>query len=108
MAEPERRRRLLLVDDDASVLGASRELLDMLGYDVTAMTDPRRALERFAAEPRGFDVVVTDQTMPRMTGVQLAHAIGRLRPGMPIVVTTGYHEADVREHGESVAKIEVL
>jgi PAS domain S-box-containing protein len=88
-----RRWRILYVDDEETLLLAGQGLLERLGHDVTVTTDGLAALEAFRARPDGFDVVITDQTMPRLTGVQLARQIHGLRPDIPVVITTGYSEA---------------
>jgi CheY-like chemotaxis protein len=94
------RPRILLVDDEASVAAVCRELLKMLGYEVDVSTDPREALERFKAEPQRFDLVITDHSMPHMTGLQLAEQLGTLRPSrVPIVLTTGFAQDDVLSRG---------
>ncbi len=90
------RPRILLVDDEASVAAVCRELLKMIGYDVEVATDPREALALFKAAPEHFDLVVTDHSMPHMTGLQLAEALVELRPSrVPIVLTTGFAQDDV-------------
>jgi CheY-like chemotaxis protein len=66
------------------------EILAELGYDVTSKTNSRGALAPFRLDPSRFDLVVTDQTMPEMTGVQLAREILTLRPDMPIIMCTGF------------------
>jgi CheY-like chemotaxis protein len=69
-----------------------RRFLEKLGYEVTGETSSRRALELFSRDPGRFDLIVTDQTMPQLTGVSLAESVWRLRPGLPIVISTGYSE----------------
>ncbi|HMI92586.1 MAG TPA: ATP-binding protein, partial [Polyangiales bacterium] len=90
-----RQGRLLLVDDEPAVLSVCKELLVVLGYEVTAVADAHEALQLVAAGPDRFDGMVTDQSMPKMTGVELAHAIWRVRPQLPVVLTTGYLESDL-------------
>jgi PAS domain S-box-containing protein len=84
--------RVLLVDDEHAVLAFMRELLETWGLGVTPCTSASEALE--ALEQGGEDIalVITDQTMPRMTGLQLAAEVGRRRPGLPVVLYTGYAE----------------
>jgi CheY-like chemotaxis protein len=86
------RGRVLLVDDEHAVLAFMRELLEGWGLDVTPCTSATEALE--ALEYGGDDValVITDHTMPRMTGLQLAGEIGRAYPGLAVVLYTGYAE----------------
>jgi CheY-like chemotaxis protein len=100
--------RVLLVDDDRAVLAVCRELLELLGYEVMPAGDPHSALERFRADPDRFDAVVTDQTMPRMTGIELAEALVRVRPSIPIVLTTGFAEADVFDRRQRLPIAEVV
>jgi PAS domain S-box-containing protein len=100
--------RVLLIDDDRAVLSVCRELLELLGYEVTPASDPETALELFAGTPGAFDAVVTDQTMPKLTGVELAQALVRLRPNIPIVMTTGFAEAEVVDRGQNSPIAEVV
>jgi signal transduction histidine kinase/CheY-like chemotaxis protein len=100
--------RVLLVDDDRAVLAVCRELLELLGFDVTPAGDPNTALERFKADPEAFDAVVTDQTMPKMTGIELAEALVRVRANIPIVLTTGFAEADVLDRRQRLPIAEVV
>ncbi len=82
--------RLLLVDDDPALAFAGRRLLERLGYEVSAFTDPKQALAAFREEPSRFRLVVTDQAMPGMSGGDLAREILALAPDLPIVLCTGY------------------
>ena len=85
--------RVLVVDDEASVAELMQDLLENWGLTVTQSTSSLGARDTFAADPQRFDLVVLDQTMPRMTGLELAQEILRLRPDIPIVLYTGYREA---------------
>jgi len=80
---------VLVVDDEAAIVNLLRRVLPRRGFDVVCMTSPLDALEAFRAEPQRFDIVVTDRTMPRMTGEALADAVHTLRPDLPIVITSG-------------------
>lgn len=82
--------RLLFVDDEPTITQASQTLLRHLGYDVTGSTRSREALERFRHAPEQFDLVITDQTMPEITGEDLAMALRRIRPDIPIILCTGF------------------
>ena len=90
---PKGTERVLFVDDEILQSRAMTRLLGFLGYRVTAMTDPVEALEAFRKAPDAFDLVILDQTMPRMTGGELATAILRLKPAMPIILCTGFSES---------------
>ena len=83
---------VLLVDDEVAMVEMGRQMLENLGYRVTARSSSIEALEAFGADPGRFDLVVTDMTMPQMTGAALAQEILKLRPGMPIILCTGYSE----------------
>jgi CheY-like chemotaxis protein len=80
------------VDDEAAVGEFMRELLESWGLEASYAPGPASALELVAADPRRFDVVITDQAMPRMTGLQLATALRQQRPDLPVVLYTGYGE----------------
>jgi PAS domain S-box-containing protein len=84
--------RILFVDDEPMLVEIACRSLTWLGYRVTPMTSSLEALERFKAAPDDFDVVVTDLTMPKMTGDELAAAIRTIRPDMPIILCSGYSE----------------
>jgi PAS domain S-box-containing protein len=86
------RGRLLLVEDQPMVGVFMSGLLTGWGLDVTLCRDPIAARDRFADDPAGFDIVLTDQTMPHLTGVQLAERLFALRPGLPVLLYTGYDE----------------
>lgn len=84
------RERILFVDDEPPIIKLGKEYLQRLGYDVTTMQDSMDALRLFRKDPDGFDLVITDMTMPKMTGDELATAILSIRPEMPIILCTGY------------------
>jgi two-component system, cell cycle sensor histidine kinase and response regulator CckA len=82
--------RLLFVDDEEALRICARETLVSLGYDVTVCTSSLEALAAFRATPLGFDLVITDQTMPAMTGETLVRELRHIRPDLPIILCTGY------------------
>ena len=88
--------RVLVVDDEPVVLSACQQLLMRLNYEVTACENPERALELLRRQPAAYDVLVTDQAMPDMTGPDLAAAARHLRPDLPIVLSTGFLDDSVR------------
>jgi len=81
---------ILLVDDEEPVLTSTRRLLEFLGYRVTAESSPVTALEIFQQAPWEYDLVITDVTMPQMTGDHLVEAIRRVRPEIPALLITGF------------------
>ena len=84
--------RVLFVDDEPFLTEIGKEGLSALGYEVTVRTSSIEALNAFRTQPRKFDLVITDMTMPNMTGVQLANEILKVRPDIPIILCTGYSE----------------
>ncbi len=86
------RGRVLLVDDEAALAEIGRELLESLGYEAQAETDPRRALSRFQDDPDAFDLIITDQNMAGVTGAELARAVLDIRPDLPVLMLTGFSE----------------
>ncbi len=88
---PRGTEHILLVDDEPGLLGAGKAMLTHLGYRVTAKDDSNEALEAFRESPASFDLVITDHTMPRLTGLELASMISRIRPKIPIILCTGHN-----------------
>lgn len=84
--------RILLVDDETLVARMQAELLESLGYSVTPETDPLRALQIFIADPKAYDLIFTDMTMPGMNGADLTKKILAVRSGIPIILCTGFSE----------------
>ena len=87
---PRGNERILFVDDEETLAVMAGEMLKKLGYAVEVMTSSAAALKRFVGQPDAFDLIITDQTMPDITGLQLAREVLSRRPGMPVVLYTGY------------------
>ncbi len=83
---------ILFVDDDKALAKMGKKMLSSLGYEVTTFTDSRKAANKFHANPDMFDMVITDMTMPHLTGKDLSREIIKSRPDMPIILCTGYSE----------------
>ena len=88
--QPGGKERILLVDDEDILVEMSQIMLTRLGYEVTVRNSSLEALTVFQNQPDQFDAVITDQTMPRMTGMDLARRILQVRPNIPIILCTGY------------------
>lgn len=88
---------LLFVDDEESITEILKEFLAHLGYTVTVCNNAVEALKIFRSQPQDFDCVITDQTMPSISGDQLAEAILKIRPTIPIILCTGYSHTIDRE-----------
>ncbi len=84
---------VLVVDDENFIVDMVKEMLETLGYETVARYSSVDALEAFRARPESFDLVITDMTMPRMTGTGLAKEIFMIRPNTPIILCTGFSEA---------------
>lgn len=84
--------RILIVDDEADIVDALSLGLERLGYDTVGVDNPLEALDAFTQDPSAFDVVITDQVMPQMRGLELAAKLKSIRPGVKIVVCTGYSD----------------
>jgi two-component system, cell cycle sensor histidine kinase and response regulator CckA len=84
--------RILLVDDEVSLLDIGTQMFEYLGYEVTCRQDGLEALEAFRVEPEAFDLVMTDHTMPNMTGTELAKKLLEIRPDVPIILCSGFSE----------------
>lgn len=89
--------RILFVDDEQALVDIGRRMLEKLGYKVTTRVSSVEALELFRAKPGQFDLVVTDMTMPNMTGDRLAKELMQIRADIPIVLCTGYSECISKE-----------
>jgi PAS domain S-box-containing protein len=100
--------RVLFVDDEEALVLLSGQLLSRLGYDVVTRTSSLEALEAFRANPDRFDLVITDQTMPQMTGIELAQEMLLIRPDIPIILCTGFSEAVTPEKAKSIGIREYL
>jgi CheY-like chemotaxis protein len=86
------KERILLVDDEEQIVRMSQQMLERLGYHVTARTSSIETLEAFRAAPDKFDLVITDTTMPNMTGIELARKLMEIRSDIPIIICTGFSE----------------
>ena len=83
--------RVLIVDDELAIVNYLGALLSRSGYDVTTECDPLIAREKIRLEPGSYDLLITDQTMPNLSGTQLAEDVLKFIPGLPVVAITGYN-----------------
>ena len=89
--------RILLIDDEEQIIDIEQQILERLGYKVTPKTDSEEALKEFASLPDGYDLVITDMTMPKMTGDQLARKLMEIKPDIPVILCTGFNETITEE-----------
>jgi PAS domain S-box-containing protein len=93
---------ILFVDDEDALVGLGKSMLEHLGYRVTAMTDSVQALTAFRSQPKDFDLVITDQTMPRLKGADLARALLEIRSGLPVILVTGHSSVITAEKAKAI------
>ena len=89
---PRGSERVLFVDDEKNIVDIGKKMLERFGYDVAIEQNPIEALEKFKERLNEFDLVITDMTMPNMTGAMLAIEIRKIRPDVPIILCTGYSD----------------
>ncbi len=100
--------RILIVDDEVSIVSIMKKTLERLGYQVHSANNPLEALELFRESPESYDIVLTDQTMPNMTGVELAENIMSIRSDIPIVLMTGFSRTMNEDKAKEKGVREVL
>jgi CheY-like chemotaxis protein len=94
--------RILFVDDEPILANLGRMMLQTLGYAVVTRTSGVEALELFRDNPGGFDLVITDMTMPRMTGAELARELMRIRANIPVILCTGFSYSMSEEKARAI------
>ena len=93
--------RILLVDDEWTLVEMGKQMLERFGYMVEIKTSSKGALEVFCSNPDVFDLIITDQTMPIMTGIQLTQELKKIRPDIPVILCTGFSEVIDEENFKS-------
>jgi PAS domain S-box-containing protein len=105
---PGGKERILFVDDEEMLVEWGQNVLQRLGYTVTGTTDSTAAFTAFSADPARFDLVITDQTMSRMAGIELARMLLAVRPDIPIILCTGHSETVSPERAKETGIREFL
>ena len=103
-----RGEQVLYVDDDPVMMVLVEDLLKCAGYRVIGLGDPRQALARASEQGDPVDIVVTDFNMPELSGLDIAAELQRLRPGLPVVITTGYVSETLRSQAQQLGVLQVL
>jgi len=93
---------ILLVDDEEVIAEMMKQRLEILGYQVTPRTSSSKAVEVFREGPENFDLIITDMTMPQMTGVELSAVVRRIRPDIPIILCSGFSELITEEKAKAM------
>jgi PAS domain S-box-containing protein len=101
-------QRILFVDDESALVLLGEHTLKRLGYQVTGETSVLKALKRFEQQPDQFDMVVTDQTMPGMTGLEFASRLHAIRPTLPVILVSGYVAALATEQIKAAGVCDIL
>ncbi len=99
---PGGKEHILLIDDETMLIEMGKAMLERLGYQVTTITNSIDALTAFRNHPERYDLTITDQTMPGMTGVDLARLMLQIRPDMPIILCTGYSNLVSEETAKAI------
>jgi PAS domain S-box-containing protein len=94
--------RILLVDDEEPIVRMEQKMLERLGYQITARTSSPDALDVFRADPGNFDLVISDRGMPNMTGEQLARELFAIKPGIPIILCTGFSDENDEQRAKAI------
>jgi signal transduction histidine kinase/ActR/RegA family two-component response regulator/uncharacterized protein YerC len=100
--------RILFVDDEAAIVSMARRMLHRLGYQATSFQNPIEALDAMRARPDHFDAVITDMTMPQMTGEQLMRQMLAIRPAIPVILCSGYSERIDRDKALALGAAQYL
>jgi signal transduction histidine kinase/ActR/RegA family two-component response regulator len=99
---------VMIVDDERSLVALAEETLAGLGYEPVGFDSSVAALQAFSAEPQRFDLVLTDEMMPDLTGTELAREIRQLRPDISIILMSGYSDMQLSERAQAVGIMDVL
>jgi signal transduction histidine kinase/DNA-binding response OmpR family regulator len=99
---PRGTERILFIDDELPIADMSRQRLGLLGYRVTAVNSSRQALEYLTQSPDDYDLIITDMTMPHMSGDQLATEAKKIKPSIPVILCTGYSKKISKERARAI------
>jgi len=99
---PKGNERILIIDDEGAILRLEERMLERLGYRVEPRTSPLDSLKAFQAHPEDYDLVITDLTMPDLTGDRLAMELLQIRPDIPVILCTGFSEKMTRERAREI------
>jgi len=105
---PSGTERILVVDDEKPLADIYEKMLGMLGYQVEIRTSPVEALEAVRMNPQKYDLVITDMTMPQMTGYSLSKKLMEIRPGLPVILCTGFSDLVNEEKARSAGILAFL
>jgi two-component system cell cycle sensor histidine kinase/response regulator CckA len=101
-------KHILFVDDEEGLVRLIKRLLTRQGFLFSGYDDPREALEAVRAHPDQFDLVVTDYNMPHISGLELAQAVKAIRPGLPVILASGYITEELRAEAPAAGIRELI
>ncbi|HPM00686.1 MAG TPA: response regulator, partial [Candidatus Cloacimonadota bacterium] len=101
-------QKILLVDDEKSIASLITEFLCYLGYTVVSTSDSQEAWDLFQDAPDSYHLLMTDMTMPKMTGIELIEKVRILRPEIPVVLSSGYQETIEEERINDLKNLKIL
>lgn len=101
-------KKVMIVDDEPALLSIMKRKLAALGAQISIYTDPEKALQMFRSAPLDFDIVITDYSMPKLTGADLARELWECQPGLPIILCTGYADPIMNNTSRRTGKLERL
>lgn len=107
-APPTGNERILYVDDEPVIVEMSKQVMEILGYQVTSLSSSIEALEVFRERPEDFDLIITDMTMPNLTGLEFAREVRKISPKIPLILCTGFGGLITEDNVESLGISEVL
>jgi CheY-like chemotaxis protein len=94
--------RILFIDDEDTLANLGKEMLEELGYQVVVETDPVKAIEEFKKDKETFDLVITDKTMPHMTGFDVARELREIRADIPVILCSGFQGKEDMEKQSAI------
>jgi two-component system cell cycle sensor histidine kinase/response regulator CckA len=100
--------RILVVDDEDAIAQLIYKMLEPLGYKVTTFTSSIEALEIFPKQPNNFDLIITDMTMPKMTGMELSQEVLKIAPDIPIIICTGFSNLITNEKALNIGAKQLI
>ena len=103
-----RGEHVLYVDDEEQLVDLVTRMMERMGYNITGMTSPIEAIDAVRADPKRFDLVLTDLGMPGMSGMDLAEELLQLRPDLPIIITSGYVRTEDARRAEQIGVRDVV
>ncbi len=100
--------RIMIVDDEETIIILAQKVFGQYGYRIEGFTDSLEAVEHFTKQPEGYDLVITDMTMPNLTGIELAEKVMALRNDIPVILASGYSDLINREKAQEIGIAEFI